>query len=150
MEPPGGSDKGTLTGRSLSKCFQRHPRERAPSQSCRNDLVHLVDQYTLKRKGVYQAIMGLLFSRSVMPNPLQPRGLQPTRLFCPWDFLGKNTGVGCHFLTQGLNPHLLLQQVDSLPLSHVGSPTGHQIVLLGGGCNSRRKPPTHLMRLQSH
>ena len=75
MEPPGGSDKGTLTGRSLSKCFQRHPRERAPSQSCRNDLVHLVDQYTLKRKGVYQAIMGLLFSRSVMPNPLQPRGL---------------------------------------------------------------------------
>ena len=32
-----------------------------------------------------------------------------TRLLCPWDFLGKSTGVGCHFLlqeiflTQGLN-----------------------------------------------
>ena len=32
---------------------------------------------------------------------------------CPWDFSGKNTGVGCHFLlqgifqTQGLNTHLL-------------------------------------------
>ena len=44
------------------------------------------------------------------------------RLLCPWDFPGKNTGVGCHFLqgifpTQELNPHLLhpLQwQVDSL------------------------------------
>ena len=33
---------------------------------------------------------------------LQPHGLQPTRLLCPWDFPGKNTGVGCHFLFQGI------------------------------------------------
>ena len=38
----------------------------------------------------------------------------PARLLCPWDFPGKNTGVGCHFLlqgiflTQGSNPQLLL------------------------------------------
>ena len=25
---------------------------------------------------------------------------QPTRLPCPWDYPGKNTGVGCHFLLQ--------------------------------------------------
>ena len=25
-----------------------------------------------------------------------PHGLQPTRLLCPWNFPGKNTGVGCH------------------------------------------------------
>ena len=37
----------------------------------------------------------------------------PIRLLCPWNFLGKNTGEGCHFLlqkifpTQGLNPCLL-------------------------------------------
>ena len=24
------------------------------------------------------------------------------RLLCPWDFPSKNTGVGCHFLLQGL------------------------------------------------
>ena len=24
--------------------------------------------------------------------------LCPAGLLCPWDFLGKNTGVGCHFL----------------------------------------------------
>ena len=42
-------------------------------------------------------------------------------------FPGKNIGVGCHFLlqgiflTQGLNPSLLQWQVDSLPLSHLGS-----------------------------
>ena len=27
-----------------------------------------------------------------------------TRLLCPWDFPGKNTGVGCHFLLQGIFP----------------------------------------------
>ena len=31
---------------------------------------------------------------------LQPHGQQPTRLPCPWDSPGKNTGVGCHFLLQ--------------------------------------------------
>jgi len=47
------------------------------------------------------------------------------------DSPGKNTGVGCHallqgiFLTQGSNPHLLCllhMQVDSLPLSPPGKP----------------------------
>ena len=30
----------------------------------------------------------------------RPHGLQPTRLLCPWDSPGKNTGVGCHFFLQ--------------------------------------------------
>ena len=44
---------------------------------------------------------------------LWPHGLQPARLLRPWDFQGKNTGVGCRFLlqktflTQGSNLHLL-------------------------------------------
>ena len=52
----------------------------------------------------------------------------PTRLFYPWDSPAKNTGVGCHFLlqgiipTQGSNPHLLNWQVDSLPLAPPGKP----------------------------
>ena len=29
-----------------------------------------------------------------------PHRWQPTRLPHPWDSLGKNTGVGCHFLLQ--------------------------------------------------
>ena len=33
---------------------------------------------------------------------LQPQELQPTRLLCPWDFPGNNTGVGCHFILQGI------------------------------------------------
>ena len=62
------------------------------------------------------------------PTLLQPHGLQSTRVLCPWDFPGKNSGVGHHFLlqgifpTQGSNPCLLHWQVDSLPLSHQGGP----------------------------
>ena len=37
----------------------------------------------------------LVLSRS---DSLQPFELQPSRLLCSWDFPGKNTGVGCHFL----------------------------------------------------
>ena len=38
------------------------------------------------------------WSHSVVPDSLQPHGLQPTRLLCPWDFPGKSAGVGCHCL----------------------------------------------------
>ena len=37
-------------------------------------------------------------------DSLQPHGLQPTVFLCPWDSPGKNTGVGCHFLLQGIFP----------------------------------------------
>ena len=59
--------------------------------------------------------------------------MDPVRLleFCLWNFAGKNTGAGCHFLlqrifpTEGSNPRLLCLlhwHADSLPLSHLGSP----------------------------
>ena len=38
--------------------------------------------------------------RSVMSNPQQPHGLQPSRLLHPRDFPGKSTGVECHCLLQ--------------------------------------------------
>ena len=37
-------------------------------------------------------------------DSLSPHGLQPPRLLCPWDFPGKNSGAGCHFLLQGIFP----------------------------------------------
>ena len=65
-------------------------------------------------------------SRSVVPNSLRPHGLQPTRLLCPWDFPGKDTGVGGHFLlqgifpTQGSNPGLLHYRQILYQLSYKG------------------------------
>ena len=35
-----------------------------------------------------------------MSDSVQPHRRQPTRLPRPWDYPGKNTGVGCHFLLQ--------------------------------------------------
>ena len=37
---------------------------------------------------------------SVVSDSVWPQRRQPTRLPRPWDFPGKNTGVGCHFLLQ--------------------------------------------------
>ena len=68
---------------------------------------------------------------SVMSNSVLPHELKPARLLCPWNSPGKNTGVGCHsllqgiFLTQGSNPDLLgllHWQAGSLPLSPPGNP----------------------------
>ena len=62
------------------------------------------------------------FSSVQLCNPMD------CRLLCLWNSPGKNTGVGCHvllqgiFLTQGSNPSLLHWQVGSLPLNHLGSP----------------------------
>ena len=64
---------------------------------------------------------------SVMSDSLRLHGLESTRFLCPWDFPGKDTGLGCHFLLQGIfptqrsNPHLLYLlhwQIVSLQLSH--------------------------------
>ena len=41
---------------------------------------------------------------SVVSNSLWLHGLQPTKPFCWWIFPGKNTGMGCHFLLQGIFP----------------------------------------------
>ena len=43
-------------------------------------------------------------SNSVGSDSLQPHGLQPARLVCPQNSPGKDTGVGCHFLLQGIFP----------------------------------------------
>ena len=65
---------------------------------------------------------------------LWPSGLQPTRLLCPWDSPGKNTGVGYHallrgiFPTQGLNPGLLHWRQILYRFSYQESPCSFQII----------------------
>ena len=66
---------------------------------------------TMNCKALY--IVLLLFSLEVVSDSCDPMDLQPARLLCLLDSPGKNTGVGCHFLLQGifvtpkLNPGLL-------------------------------------------
>ena len=67
-----------------------------------------------------------------LSQTLRPHGLQ---LLCPWDFPGKNAGVGCHFLlqgiflTQGLSPLSPALQADSLPSELPGKPKGPSLLL---------------------
>ena len=51
---------------------------------------------------------------SVVSDSVQPHRQQPTRLPCPWDSPGKNTGVGCHFLLQCMKVKVKVKS-----LSHV-------------------------------
>ena len=64
-----------------------------------------------------------LVSCSVMSN-----SFTTSRPLCPWDCPGQNTGVGCHFLLEGIflaqgsNPSLLQCSWILYQLSHQGSP----------------------------
>ena len=66
-----------------------------------------------KKKKIQRFSLQYVCVPSVVFNPLQPHGVGPSRLLCLWDFSGKNTAMGFHFLlqgifaTQGLNPCLL-------------------------------------------
>jgi len=67
-----------------------------------------------------------MLSLSVMSNSLWSHELYSTRLFCPWNFSGKNTRVGCHlllpviFLTQWSN--LCLFSLNCMTLRSLSSP----------------------------
>ena len=63
---------------------------------------------------IHTASCPCMLSCSVVSDSLQPCGLQPDRLLCPWDSLGNSPRVSCQalsqgiFRTQGSNPGLLI------------------------------------------
>ena len=68
--------------------------------------------FIMKSIKLYIYVYCCLFTNSCL-TLLSPHELYPNRLLCPWDFPGRNTGMGCRFLlqgnfsTQGSNPGLL-------------------------------------------
>ena len=95
----------------------------------------MLDFHLVHRILNYLKISFMLVCMCVCPvgsDSMQLRGLWPSGLLCSWNFPGKNTGAGCHFLLQGIfltlgsNPHplhLLHWQADSLPLYHLERPS---------------------------
>ena len=69
-------------------------------------------------------------ARSVMSDALRPHGLYPDRLLCTYNFPGKNTRVGCHFLPPSKESSQLKDQTRVscigrwilYQLCHLGSP----------------------------
>ena len=49
-------------------------------------------------------LMHVCYAASVVSASLQPHGLQPVRLLCPYDSPGNSSGVGCRALLQGILP----------------------------------------------
>ena len=52
---------------------------------------------------------------SVVSDSVRPHRRQPTKLSCPWDSPGKNTGVGCHFLLQRMKVKSENEDAQSFP-----------------------------------
>ena len=122
----------------MSKCLYMHMSARSQvSQGKAEDISEppigcpLLERTALERGPcvcvcVCVCVYRSALSRSLVSNSETP--WKPSRLLRPWDFPNKNTGMGCHFLfqrvlqgiflTQGLNPHLLHWQADSLLQSH--------------------------------
>ena len=73
------------------------------------------------------------WSHSLVSDPQRPHGLQPSKLFCPWDLPGKSTGVGCHCLLQdhGIQSHHFMgnRWGNSVKLYFWGAPKSLQIVI---------------------
>ena len=72
-------------------------------------------------------IFDVCVNHSVVSDSLRSHGLYPSRLLCPWNSPGKDTGVGCYsplhqiFLIQGLNPILPHFKQILYSLSHQGT-----------------------------
>ena len=89
-ESPGMHLNSQYQGCTRSMTF--HPLGAGPNQLPRRRTTHLPQAC---------AVLG---SVAVVSDSATP-WLQPARLLCPWDCPGKNTGVGCHFLLQGILPN---------------------------------------------
>ena len=95
------------------------------------------DLLNLGIEPVSSALAGVFFttessgsiSCSAVSDSLPSHGLQPAKPLCPWNSPSKNTGVGCHFLlqgifsTQGSKLGIPTLQADSLPSEPPSYPT---------------------------
>ena len=90
---------------STEKCSQcQHPKKYLQVEE---KFIHNHEKYVIisrSRNNRDERISGERVSPSVVPNSLQPHRLQPARLLIPWNFPGRNTGVGGHFLLQETFP----------------------------------------------
>ena len=59
-----------------------------------------------------------VLSHSVVSDSLQPRGLEPAKLLCPWDYPGKNAGVS--FPPPGDLPNPGIEPRSLMPLALTG------------------------------
>ena len=71
----------------------------------------------------------LLQSYTTLRDPMDcnPPGSSVQGILCPWNSLGRNTGIGCHFLLQGTFPNQRLNP-DFLHCRQILYHLSHQMV----------------------
>ena len=113
---------------SLCQCQNQASRTWGMDQGCLPCDFSVLNCVTSPSVDCSQGPLTRSISCLLMSNSLCPHGLYPARLLCPWDFPGKNTGVCCHVLLQGifptqeLNLGLLHCRQTLYRRSHQGSP----------------------------
>ena len=119
---------------SSNASHYQHPHQMAFNASVTTDGPTLIHHNLPKRTAQVEShsvldflsvwITGCVCAGSIVSDSLQYHRPQSTRLLCPWNFPGKNTGVGCHFLlqgiflTQGSNLHLCVSCIGRWILNH--------------------------------
>ena len=83
---------------SETKAVQGRFRPERVPLALRLTTLHPVAQTVMSSKVKSESV-----SHSILSDSWQPHGMQPTRLLCPWNSPGKNTGVGSHSLLQGMS-----------------------------------------------
>ena len=86
---------GQIRGKTQKECLENSPLLKSLEQK----------QGVGSKSRVFSVKLKVLVAQSC---PLRPHGLQPATLLCPWNSLGKNTGVGSHSLLQGIFPTQVL------------------------------------------
>ena len=125
--PPGSSVHGFSQARipeSVSISFSRGSSW--PRDQTSKSLALAGRFFTTEQPGKLRMNMRIPWSEGAQshPNLCDPTDCSLLGFLCPWDFPGKSTGVGCHFLlqgifpTQGLNPGFWHCRHTLHPLSH--------------------------------
>ena len=98
---------GEGNGNPLQYSCLENPRDGGASWAAvyrvaqsQTQLKQLSSSSSLSPEPVFSSVQ---FSHLVVSDSVQPHGQQPTKLLCPQDSLGKNTGVGCHFLPEEIS-----------------------------------------------
>ena len=95
---------GTFNDTGMSQDTMLNEKVRIQNHICSvisTQIIMYAKEKQIERFKMHQNLNGVCVSHSVVSDSLRLHGLQPARLLCPWDSLGKNAGVGYHFLLQG-------------------------------------------------
>ena len=87
-----------LPRNKVNKAMYFAQKQRKSFKHFKSNLIYWNKTWAKTKEYFIVSLVLVVLSHSVVSNSLQPHGLQPARLLCPWNSPGKNTGVVSHSL----------------------------------------------------